>query len=64
MDNLIYCLLAGGRGERLNPLTQDRPKPLVRFGANARIIGPEAQAVIEKPLSIEKQEQSWQGFSF
>lgn len=35
---LLYILLAGGRGERLKPLTADRPKPLVRFGSEGRLI--------------------------
>ncbi len=38
MPDILYCLLAGGRGERLMPLTSNRPKPLVRFGASGRII--------------------------
>lgn len=38
MTEVLYCLLAGGRGERLKPLTNERPKPLVRFGAAGRII--------------------------
>ena len=31
-------ILAGGRGERLLPLTLDRPKPAVPFGGTSRII--------------------------
>ena len=31
-------ILAGGRGERLHPLTQSRPKPAVSFGGMSRII--------------------------
>jgi len=31
-------ILAGGRGERLHPLTLSRPKPLISFGGNFRII--------------------------
>ena len=38
MQRILYVIMAGGRGERLRPLTFDRPKPLVRFGATARII--------------------------
>ena len=36
-DTLV-CLLAGGEGERLNPLTRDRAKPAVPFGGIYRII--------------------------
>jgi glucose-1-phosphate adenylyltransferase len=31
-------ILAGGRGERLHPLTVSRPKPAVAFGGTSRII--------------------------
>ncbi|SQG63348.1 ADP-glucose pyrophosphorylase [Corynebacterium renale] len=34
----VALILAGGRGSRLSPLTDDRPKPAVRFGAGHRII--------------------------
>ena len=34
----VVCLLAGGAGERLFPLTRDRAKPAVPFGGNYRII--------------------------
>lgn len=34
----IVCLLAGGAGERLYPLTRDRAKPAVTFGGIYRII--------------------------
>ncbi len=34
----LVCLLAGGQGERLSPLTQDRAKPAVPFGGIYRII--------------------------
>ncbi|MGH9328465.1 MAG: glucose-1-phosphate adenylyltransferase [Terriglobia bacterium] len=34
----IVCLLAGGAGERLYPLTRDRAKPAVHFGGAYRII--------------------------
>lgn len=36
-DTLV-CLLAGGSGERLYPLTRDRAKPAVPFGGIYRII--------------------------
>jgi glucose-1-phosphate adenylyltransferase len=36
-DTLV-CLLAGGQGERLFPLTRDRAKPAVPFGGVYRII--------------------------
>ena len=38
MRNAIGVLLAGGQGERLWPLTRDRAKPAVPFGAVFRII--------------------------
>ena len=38
MENVLAILLAGGRGERLDPLTRDRAKPAVSFGGNYRII--------------------------
>jgi len=36
-DTLV-CLLAGGEGERLHPLTRDRAKPAVPFGGLYRIV--------------------------
>ena len=36
--DLMYLILAGGRGERLMPLTENMPKPLVRFGSGGSII--------------------------
>jgi len=36
--NVLAMVLAGGRGERLYPLTRDRAKPAVPFGAIYRII--------------------------
>jgi glucose-1-phosphate adenylyltransferase len=36
-DTLV-CLLAGGEGERLSPLTRDRAKPAVPFGGIYRIV--------------------------
>ncbi|RPI89541.1 MAG: glucose-1-phosphate adenylyltransferase, partial [Spirochaetales bacterium] len=36
--NILAVILAGGKGERLYPLTRDRAKPGVPFAANYRII--------------------------
>ena len=33
MDNILAVILAGGKGSRLDPLTRDRAKPAVPFGA-------------------------------
>jgi glucose-1-phosphate adenylyltransferase len=38
MQNLMTMVLAGGKGERLYPLTQHRAKPAVPFGGKYRII--------------------------
>src|SRR3954451_23390920 len=38
MMNVLAILLAGGAGERLNPLTRDTAKPGVPFGGVYRII--------------------------
>ena len=38
MEKMLFLLLAGGRGERLKPLTNHSPKPIVRFGDSSRII--------------------------
>ena len=35
---VVAMILAGGRGERLYPLTRDRAKPAVPFGGRYRII--------------------------
>ena len=35
---VLALILAGGRGERLYPLTVSRPKPSVPFGAKHRIV--------------------------
>ncbi len=37
-ENIVTFLLAGGKGERLFPLTKDRTKPAVPFGGAYRII--------------------------
>jgi glucose-1-phosphate adenylyltransferase len=38
MNNILAVVLAGGKGERLEPLTRDRAKPAVPFGGAYRII--------------------------
>src|SRR4029079_12287760 len=38
MQNVLAVILAGGKGERLEPLTRDRAKPLVPFGGCYRIV--------------------------
>jgi glucose-1-phosphate adenylyltransferase len=38
MKTILTMILAGGRGERLHPLTADRAKPAVPFGGKYRII--------------------------
>ena len=38
MRDVIAIIMAGGKGERLHPLTQDRSKPAVPFGGIYRII--------------------------
>ena len=38
LDEALVIVLAGGVGERLHPLTQDRAKPAVYFGGPYRII--------------------------
>lgn len=38
MREVLTFVLAGGKGERLNPLTRDRAKPAVPFGGIYRII--------------------------
>jgi len=38
MRDVIALVMAGGKGERLDPLTQDRSKPAVPFGGIYRII--------------------------
>jgi glucose-1-phosphate adenylyltransferase len=38
LENILTVVLAGGHGSRLQPLTSDRAKPAVPFGAKYRII--------------------------
>ena len=38
MQNCLSIILAGGQGERLRPLTNERTKPAVPFGGHYRII--------------------------
>jgi glucose-1-phosphate adenylyltransferase len=38
MRNTIAMVLAGGKGERLSPITLSRPKPAVSFGGKYKII--------------------------
>ncbi|VAX35313.1 Glucose-1-phosphate adenylyltransferase [hydrothermal vent metagenome] len=38
MRDILTFILAGGRGERLDPLTRDRAKPAVPFGGIYRIV--------------------------
>ena len=38
MRNVLTFIMAGGKGERLYPLTKDRAKPAVPFGGIYRII--------------------------
>jgi len=38
VHDTLVCLLAGGEGERLYPLTRDRAKPAVPFGGIYRIV--------------------------
>ncbi len=38
MNRVLYLVMAGGRGERLRPLTDYCPKPLLRFGPSGRVI--------------------------
>jgi ADP-glucose pyrophosphorylase len=37
-DRILAMILAGGKGERLEPLTRDRSKPAVPFGSRYRIV--------------------------
>lgn len=38
LRNIVACILAGGQGTRLWPLTANRAKPAVRFGGSYRLI--------------------------
>jgi glucose-1-phosphate adenylyltransferase len=38
LRNVVACILAGGEGKRLWPLTAHRAKPAVRFGGSYRLI--------------------------
>ncbi len=38
MRNVVACILAGGEGKRLFPLTARCAKPAVRFGGSYRLI--------------------------
>jgi len=38
MPNVMACILAGGEGKRLRPLTAQRAKPAVRFAGSYRLI--------------------------
>ena len=38
MRDVLTFVLAGGKGERLDPLTRDRAKPAVPFGGIYRIV--------------------------
>ena len=38
MKSVLAMVLAGGKGERLLPLTQDRAKAAVPFGGVCRVI--------------------------
>ena len=38
LNRTVVVLLAGGKGQRLEPLTRDRAKPAVPFGGIYRII--------------------------
>ena len=38
LKKVMVVILAGGKGERLEPLTRDRTKPAVPFGGVYRII--------------------------
>jgi len=38
MDQVLFVVMAGGRGERLKPLTDTHPKPMIRLGESGRII--------------------------
>ncbi len=37
-DRVLAMILAGGKGQRLEPLTRERSKPSVPFGGRYRIV--------------------------
>ena len=46
---ILAFVMAGGRGERLDPLTRYRTKPAVPFGARYRI----RKSIIDKNVRLE-----------
>lgn len=73
---IVACILAGGEGRRLFPLTAQRAKPAVRFGGSYRLIDfPLSNCVNSgigqilvfpqyKPLSLEEHlRRTWTSFS-
>ena len=51
LPNTLVVLLAGGRGERLGPLTVRRAKPAVPFGGMYRIVDFTASNCINSGLT-------------
>ena len=54
MDDVVAFLLAGGRGNRLHPLTADRAKPAVPFGGKWFIIDPALYSLYHSGLNTIK----------
>ena len=54
MDDVVAFLLAGGRGNRLHPLTADRAKPAVPFGGKWFIIDPALYSLYHSGLDTIK----------